>query len=148
MKLLITLFILILSSCAFATENRLGLGAMFGNPTGLSGKYWLDDNHAVDAGMGLSLGSGSNFSIHSDYLFHKEDFLYLNDVYPLDLYYGIGGRMAFSDSIEIGARVPVGVAYKFNDKLADLFTEIAPIADFIGRTGLELHLLVGSRYYF
>jgi hypothetical protein len=148
MKLIITLCALVLSLSVFATDNRLGLGAMFGNPTGLSGKYWLDDTHAVDAGMGLALGSGSDFSLHSDYLFHKEDFLYLNDVHPLDLYYGIGGRMAFSDSIEIGARVPVGVAYKINDKAADIFAEVAPILDFIGRQGLELHLLVGSRYFF
>lgn len=128
--------------------NRKGLGISIGNPTGLNGKYWLDNKTAVDAGMAYSLGKNSNFSLHSDYLLHKEGALFFNDVHPLDLYYGVGGRFEFADDIEVGVRIPVGLAHTIENGTADVFGEIAPIVDFVSKTGLEIHLLFGGRYYF
>jgi hypothetical protein len=147
MKKLILSALLAFSTASFA-KGDLGVGAMVGNPTGLSLKQWLDKSHAVDGGMALSLGKKSNFSIHSDYLFHNEGALIFQDNHPLDVFYGIGGRMEFSDDIELGVRLPIGVAHRFENEHADVFGEIAPIVDFIGRTGLELHLAIGARYYF
>lgn len=134
-----------LSLSAFA---KTGVGISIGNPTGFNGKHWLTNDTAVDGGVAWSLGSNSNFSLHSDYLLHKKSAFFFNDVHPLDLYYGIGGRMEFSDDIELGVRVPVGLSHSFTEQSADVFGEIAPIMDFISKTGLELHLLVGARYYF
>jgi hypothetical protein len=73
---------------------------------------------------------------------------FFDEVHPLDLYYGIGGRMEFGDDLELGVRVPVGLAHRFTEQPADIFAEIAPIIDFIGRTGVEVHFAVGGRYYF
>ena len=143
------IFLIILSTfTVHAAENELGVGAMIGNPTGLNGKYWLKDNTAVDGGVAFSIGKKTRLSIHSDYLLHKDGAFFFNDVHPLDLYFGIGGRMEFDDDIEIGLRVPVGLAHRFTDQAADIFAEIAPILDFIGRTGLEIHFAIGARYYF
>lgn len=147
MKNLFFASLLIFTSTAFASGN-LGIGAMVGNPTGLSAKYWLGGTSAVDGGVGLSFGKKTNFSIHSDYLFHSDGALVFQDSHPLDVYYGIGGRMEFSDDIELGVRLPLGLAHRFENNGADVFGEIAPIVDFIGRTGLELHLAIGARYYF
>lgn len=146
MKTIVVLITLIFAQIAYA--QKTGLGISLGNPTGVNVKRWLDDTHAIDAGFGYSFGEHSNGSIHSDYLFHKDSALYLNDVHPLDMYWGIGGRMEFGDEIELGARVPVGVAHKVENANADMYVEIAPIFDFIGRTGVELHWLGGARYYF
>lgn len=140
------IFFLIFSSVTLA--DRAGLGVMLGNPVGLNGKRWLDSKTAVDGGIGYSFGKHSNLSLHSDYLLHKSAALYVNDTYPLDIYYGIGGRMEFAGSIELGARIPIGIVYVPEDQKSDLFAEIAPIWDFVSRTGLELHLLFGARYYF
>ncbi len=148
MKSLLFIFLTLMSTSVFATEGLLGLGVMLGNPTGLNGKYWLGNNRAVDAGVAYSVGKHSDLSIHSDYLLHKDAAFYLNETYALDLFYGVGGRMEFADDIEIGVRVPVGLAHKLNDGEADMFAEIAPIVDIFTRTGLELHLAVGARYYF
>ncbi len=139
--------LLLLSSTAFAA-GEMGIGAMVGNPTGLNGKYWLSEKNAIDGGAALSFGKKSHFSLHSDYLFHSEGALVFQDKHPLDLYYGIGGRMEFGDDIELGVRFPVGIAHRLENNQADVFGEIAPIVDFIGRTGLEIHLAVGARYYF
>jgi hypothetical protein len=147
MKKLLFSALLLFSTLSFASGD-LGIGAMIGNPTGVSAKYWLGDGKAVDGGAALSLGKKTNFSLHSDYLFQSDGALIFQDTHPLDVYYGIGGRMEFSDDIELGVRLPVGVAHRFENNEADIFGEIAPIVDFIGRTGLELHLAVGARYYF
>ncbi len=131
-----------------ALANKTGVGLMLGNPSGINAKHWLDNKTAVDGGLGQSIGKHADISLHSDYLLHQSSAFYLNDIYPLDLYYGLGGRMEFSDDIELGVRVPVGLIYVPEGQSADIFTEIAPIWDFISRTGLEIHLLFGARYYF
>lgn len=131
-----------------AEAGKKGVGFMLGNPTGLNGKYWLGGDRAVDGGLGFSFGKSTDFSIHSDYLLHQEAAFYLNDVHPLDLYFGIGGRMEFADEIELGARVPVGLVFNSKEEPADIFAEVAPILDFLGRKGLELNFGVGARYYF
>lgn len=146
MKIIICSLLIILSF--HASANQTGVGISLGNPTGLNGKYWLEGNKAVDAGLGFSIGDSTDFSLHSDYLLHNEGAFFFNDVHPLDLYYGLGFRMEFADEIEFGARIPIGLSNRSENKSSDIFAEIAPILDFLGRNGLELHFLVGSRYYF
>ena len=141
------IFLLVFMSLP-ALANRKGLGISIGNPTGLNGKYWLDNKSAVDAGVAYSLGKNSNFSLHSDYLLHKEGAFFFNDVHPLDLYYGLGARMEFDHDIEVGVRIPVGLAHTVENGSADMFAEVAPIVDLVTKTGLEIHLLFGARYYF
>ncbi len=142
------LMCLVFLVCLPALANQSGLGISIGNPIGVNGKYWLDDNKAVDAGAGFSFGKHTDFSIHSDFLLHNKGALFVNDVIPLDLYYGIGGRMEFADDIEVGVRVPLGLAYVSEGGQSDIFAEIAPIIDIVSKTGLELHWIFGSRYYF
>lgn len=146
MKKIILITCVLFSLSSFANDKAIGVS--IGNPIGLNGKYWLDDKAAVDGGVGFSIGSNRYVSLHSDYLLHSLTAFYLNDTIPLDLYYGLGGRMKFGDEIEIGARVPVGLVHKLPDNTADMFGEVAPIFDFISHTGVSLHLLVGARYYF
>ena len=146
MKFVVVIIVFIISLPSWA--NKIGIGLSIGNPTGFNGKYWIDEKLAVDGGLAFSLGRHTELSIHSDYLLHNKSAFYLNNVHPLDLYYGLGGRMEFSDDIEIGVRVPVGLVYLVEAHNADIFSEIAPIVDFISRTGLEIHLLFGGRYYF
>lgn len=150
MKNLLTcllLFVTATSTC-LAHDRELGIGLMLGNPTGLNGKFWLNDEHAIDGGLGVSLGKHNDFTMHSDYLFHSFSAFYLNDTVPLDLYYGVGARMEFADDIELGLRVPVGLAHVIKESNSDVFAEVAPILDFAGRTGVELHIAVGGRYYY
>jgi len=141
---------ILLSLVSFAASaGPLGIGAMIGSPTGLSAKYKLGDEKALDGGFGLTLGKNSKANLHSDYLFHSSNALYFNDQHPLDLYYGMGGRMKFDDDIILGVRLPVGLLYEVeNEGNADVFGEIAPIVDFIGKVGVDLHIAIGARYYF
>jgi hypothetical protein len=148
MKFILVALIVAFTSASVFAAGELGVGAMLGNPTGLNAKYWLGESTAVDGGMAFSLARHSQFSMHSDYLFHSEGALVFQDQHPLDVYYGVGGRMQFADEIQLGLRLPIGVAHRFENNTSDVFGEIAPIVDFIGRTGLDVHLAVGARYYF
>ncbi len=145
---LFALLLLFSSFSVFALENKLGAGMMIGNPTGANAKYWLDNDRAVDGGIGLSFGRKTELSVHSDYLFHKKAVLFYNDVHPLDLYYGVGGRLEFSDGLEMGVRLPVGLTHFIEERNADVFAEVAPIIDIISKVGVEFHFAVGARYYF
>jgi hypothetical protein len=147
MKVLLILLPLV-SIPAWGQAHRTGVGAILGNPTGVSAKHWLSNGHAVDGAAGFSWGKNTDFSVHSSYLLQSEGALYFNDTHPLDLYYGLGGRMEFADDIELGLRVPVGLAKRFDGGASDVFVELAPVFDFIGRTGMELHFGFGARYYF
>lgn len=147
MKTTLILLIIFLSNYSFAA-NEKALGFIFGNPTGLSGKYWLDDEKAIDAGVGFSFGKNNPLTLHSDYLFHKPESLYFNDDYPLDLFYGLGARMKFDEDINLGIRFPVGLIYKVDKQNAELFSELAPVLDLFSDFGLDLNLGFGARYYF
>lgn len=149
MKLLALVLILLSVSPLWAQDKRLGVGVMLGNPTGVNGKYWLNNGRdAIDGGFGISPGKESEVSVHSDYLFHNFGSYFFNDVHPLDLYYGLGARMEFEDDIQLGVRVPIGLAYKLEDKTGDIFVEAAPVFDFITNNGIEIHALFGGRYYY
>lgn len=148
MRFVLAIFLLLLTTHTFAQAGQMGVGVMLGNPTGINGKYWLDEERAVDGGLGLSLGPSTNASLHSDFLLHNFSAFYLNETVPLDFYYGIGGRLEFADEIELGVRIPIGLVNQMKEKNADVFAEIAPILDFVGRTGIELHFAAGGRYYF
>lgn len=148
-KLLVILTISLMGTIAYAQEaGQTGTGLMLGNPTGLTAKKWLSGTQAVDAAVGFSVGKHTTFSIHSDYLWHSKDALYYQDETPLDLYYGLGGRMEFADSIQLGLRLPLGVSHTISDSKADMFGEIAPVLDFVDAKRVEIHLAFGARYYF
>jgi hypothetical protein len=148
MKIILVLVTILFSSALMAAQKDMGLGVMLGNPTGLNGKYWLSEKQAVDGGAAWTLGKNGSLSLHSDFLLHEKGAFFLNDIHSLDLYYGLGGRMAFANDIELGLRVPVGLAHQFVDQPADVFAEIAPILNFVPYTGIEINLAVGARYYF
>ena len=85
----------------------LGAGAMLGNPTGVTGKLWLSEAHALDAGLGVS----THFTAYADYLWHTWTVVPQPAQGKLGLYFGAGGQVrAFHDS-EFGVRAVAGVSY-------------------------------------
>ena len=120
---------------------------MVGYPTGVTAKKVMDNGQAFDAAAGWSLGGNTNFQVHSDWLFNKQDALYWNDKDPMDIYAGFGARMKFANEIEFGLRLPIGVAYFMNERKFETFFEVAPILDLLPDRDWELHMLAGMRYY-
>lgn len=148
MKWFVVMFLGVLSMNAFSQDEKFAIGAVLGNPTGVSAKYWVGEKQAVDAGAGFTLSSPTHFSVHSDYLFHSMGALVFKDQYSLDVYYGVGGRLRFGDDIAFGIRTPIGIVHRLENSKVEVFGEAAPVFDFISRQGIEIHVGVGARYYF
>lgn len=151
----------------FEANKTFGLGLMFGDPTGLSGKYFLSSDTALDFGIGGAGWAhryyGTGLQVHVDHLWHPIS-LASAEPFELPLYFGIGGRLLTFDYDErpdrrydnvtaLGVRVPVGLAFDFNNVPLDIFAELAIIVDFFvndyyHRAGIDGNGAIGIRYYF
>ena len=156
----VTIIAMTVSSEALAQKaNDMGIGAVGGEPTGLSLKYWLDDFQALDAGIGWSFYANDSLALHTDYLLHSYSILPLSGTRnKLPVYIGAGlrfkaknthGGVAQNEDDSIwGIRLPVGVSYLFANQPLDLFAEIVPVFDFAPEGEITLNGGVGLRYYF
>jgi hypothetical protein len=147
----------------FEANKTFGLGLMIGAPTGLSGKYFLAPDRAIDFGVGaIGYYNGRDgLHLHADYLWHPVS-LVSADAFELPFYVGIGARLfdfgcnGCKDNVAaLGARVPFGIAFDFNNVPIDVFLELAVVVDvFVNdypghdRLGADLNGAVGFRYYF
>jgi len=149
----------------FEANKTFGLGLMFGDPTGLSGKYFVGPDTAIDFGVG-GAGYGHGYRrgihVHADYLWHPIS-LVSAEPFELPLYFGIGARFwsfdydndgdRYDGVSALGVRVPIGIAFDFNNVPLDIFIELGLVFDFFvndyrddfGVYGLGA---AGIRYYF
>ena len=154
----IGLLILIANSNAHALDNlseRFGLGLILGEPTGVSMKYWLNKDEAIDGALAWTLSDNDSFQLHGDYLFHDYQ-LSNSDQWPV--YYGVGALLRFKhdegrhhDDNEtiFGLRVPIGMSYLFEkDTPFEFFFEVAPILEVAPDIDLDVNASIGIRFYF
>jgi hypothetical protein len=148
--LLAALFV-VLSAVSTKAQSKFGLGLIIGEPTGVSGKYFLDKKSAIDGAFAWSFVNYGALNIHGDYLYHFDN-VFTPEV---PVYVGIGGRVKFassdankSDDTRFGLRVPVGLAWMPPKTPIDLFVEIIPIMDIAPSTEFTLAAAAGIRYYF
>jgi hypothetical protein len=164
------------SGVAHATEvgytRKYGLGAVVGDPTGLSGKMWVGPTNAIDVGLGF-YGYGvrggcyrdrdnraicdrrygqSSTSLHVDYLWQSK---LIDRAAQLDWHVGAGARMFFLgapcayDCWNVGARVPIGLDLTFREpSFLEVFLELAPVFYVAPATFLAMEGGLGVRGYF
>lgn len=145
----------------FQANKTFGLGIMLGAPTGLSGKYFLGPDRALDFGVGfINYYRGRDgLHLHMDYLFHPVSLVSVPE-FELPLYFGIGGRF-FSfddndnddvDNFAFGVRAPIGISFDLTRTPIDIFFELALVIDFFSgyrdNVGTDLNGAIGFRYYF
>ncbi|MBU2573060.1 MAG: hypothetical protein KKH28_03165 [Elusimicrobia bacterium] len=124
--------------------NKYELGLIVGEPTGISAKQNLGGNKAVDAAAAWSFSGEKSLSLHSDYLWFRND-VFKVEKGRLPLYYGLGARVKLKDKSLVGARFPVGLQYFFKDERFTIFAEIAPILDLLPDTEFRLNAAIGFR---
>ena len=132
------------------SKGVFGIGVVLGEPSGISGKYWLSENTAVDGAFGYSFGDRYRFSM--DYLIHQDAF----ESPDFLLHYGIGGAVAGdrgyvtksrAGNFALGVRGVIGIDYLFKRAPLDAFLEVAPIMFIAPPFGLSIDFCFGIRVY-
>ena len=142
------LFFFLLSSILLSQDKDLGVGAILGEPSGLSIKYWTSESNAIDFAVGYSFMSlGSGLGLHIDYLYHVNDLI--ESEYKLPVYYGFGIRFSFPDNENtvFGARGVLGVLWYPENLPVDLFAELTPSFRLMPSAALDFGFGIGCRYY-
>ena len=135
---------------SYDNSGRFGAGVIFGEPTGLSLKYWLSDALAIDGAAGWSAADHTDFYLHSDVLWHNFDLIPVSHG-RLPFYFGVGGLLRFRDDNQdnqVGIRVPVGLSYMFDRAPVDIFVEVAPAIDLAPSVRGDITGGIGIRYWF
>lgn len=136
-------------------QDTFGLGLVLGDPTGVTAKYWFSEGRAVDGAIGWSR---SHVHVHVNHVWHRFGIFEI-DGRPIDLYYGIGGRLqdwdretgpnrSNSSAFFFGARAPIGLRHQFRNPSIETFAEVALGVDLIPRSGVDLDFGLGARYFF
>jgi hypothetical protein len=153
----------------FEANKTFGLGLEVGEPTSINGKVFVSRRSAIDFGIGYIYDDyyyGNGFHIYADYLWHPVS-LASTQSFELPFYFGAGLRywdFTYCDmnvcgfgGNAVGIRVPIGIAFDFNNVPLDVFIQLVPVLDFVGgnyytrygdRTHLGLDGSVGIRYWF
>ncbi|HEY7372042.1 MAG TPA: hypothetical protein VIF57_07660 [Polyangia bacterium] len=165
------------SGVARATEvgysRQYGVGAVVGDPTGLSGKIWVGQTNAIDLGVGFygygyrggcftdrggrvvcdrRYGYGST-SVHADYLWESK--LVAGSKAQLDWHIGAGARALFigdpcgSGCWDVGVRGPIGLDLTFTQpSFLEVFIELAPAFYLVPGAFFAMEGGLGVRGYF
>ena len=120
-----------------------GIGIMFGRPMGVTGKAWLSDSTALDAGVAMHRRT----TLYSDYLVH---FNTLPQAYAakLPVYLGLGLQESDSRRVNMGLRGVAGIAYWLPRSPLELFLEAVPVMRLSRGEHVNLERSIGLRYYF
>src|SRR5690606_33708940 len=121
----------------FTANKTFGLGLELGAPSGLTGKYFLSDSNALQFGLGGYRGYYRDYygyHLYLDYLWHPVSLASVS-AFELPLFIGVGGKFwdfedrrgrVYDDAIGFGIRVPVGIAFDFNNVPLDVFFQLVP----------------------
>jgi hypothetical protein len=123
-----------------------GLGLIFGEPSGISGKAWLSRIMAIDGGLGWSFIDDTAIHLHGDVLFHHKPFSpHHGDFY---FYGGLGARVRSGNSERTGIRVPLGIEFMLIALPLDFFVEIVPILELASSEDIGINTALGIRWMF
>jgi len=150
LKYVVILLIVFLAANASAMERKkFGIGVILGEPTGITGKIMLDNNSAIDAGVGWETSGDNELHIYGDYLFHMYDVIKVSKG-KLPIYFGGGARWVSREKKDnkLGLRIPIGVEYLFEGVSLGAFVELVPVLNLTPDTDFDLEAGTGIRYFF
>lgn len=141
-------------------KGIFGIGLIVGEPSGVSAKYYLSNDTALQAGLGAGL-IDVGFHVHTDFVWHPV-ILDSQETFVLPLYVGPGLRFLVEDSgrgdaavYHAGVRAVGGVVFDFRTIPIDVFVEVAPIFEYNfsdndadAGFGVAVNAAAGVRYFF
>lgn len=126
------------------------LGLYLGEPTGLSAKYWINRQNAIEGIAAWAFSKGF-LVVSADYLLNFPDIVKIEgETFPL--YIGVGAIMSVvmgtGGGISVGARFPLGALYVFRGVPLEISLEVVPGLYFFPDTQFLAMGGIGIRYCF
>lgn len=134
-------------------KEQMAVGAIIGDPTGLSGRYTLNSRHSVEGALAYSTGFYNGLHLHGTYIWDRARSFETTEG-PIELYYGIGARLIMvsrgkeDGKIAFGPRAPIGLIYNFSDPNIEVFGELSLALDLTPKTDVDLDVGFGARIRF
>lgn len=146
MRGLALLGVLLAAPACAQQAGQLGLGAIVGDPIGLSGKYWLKERHALDFGLGAS----HTLVLWGDYVWHGWEASPQPQRGRLRLYLSGGPRIELRTTTDFGIRTMVGLSFwpTLKRTIWEMFVELGPTCRLTNDVRVRVDGGVGVRYYF
>jgi hypothetical protein len=170
MKFFITILLFLLTSFGVYSQSsggggggggNFGLGLTLFGPTGITGKYQMDDKKAIEGSLGFGTFANGRSHFHGVFLYNFHSF-----DSSLNLY--VGGGLVFQErryergrgkgwgnlfrdeyyENSFGLRAPIGISWKNSNKKFELSCELYMHLFVTGKDGADLGLALAGRYYF
>ena len=144
--------------------HDFGAGIVIGRPTGLTVKYLVHRQNAIDAAF--SYAGSNTFYLHGSWLWLKSPLFDIKK-HPVNWYLGIGSRLIthehghdnshgtfghhhgdHDDELHLAVRSPFGLRMSFSDPRVEVYGEFALAMDVVPEMDVDLDFGVGARYYF
>ncbi|HPD19092.1 MAG TPA: hypothetical protein PLF61_05470 [Candidatus Goldiibacteriota bacterium] len=124
-----------------------GAGIVVGLASGLSLKSWIDKTSAIQIDANWNFDYGA-FGVGVAYLMHNFDLITGVQDSKFPVYFGIKGWGAFSEDVDIGIQIPIGIVWIPRTAPIDVFFQIEPGLTIIPSTHGAHNAGIGIRYYF
>ncbi len=147
-------FLFLISFLSFNAFANNQFGFILGSPTGLSFKKDLGNSRSIDAALAYTFRNSESLVLHSTYLFENQNQINLGKIPAMNVFFGLGGRLAIidegkhKDDIAIGLRLPVGLTMDLNSPNIQLFTELSAVTNFMPDTDVDFDFGIGARIKF
>lgn len=141
------LVILVLLTLSHLGGQQNGIGFIFVEPTGITGKIWMASRHSLAGAVGWAGQKNNPLLVQVDYL--PPPFLLLtDDNLRVAFYYGLGGRLVLEGEAEGGFRFPLGLDFISRTAPLNFFFEVVPVLDLSPKARITLKGALGIRYLF
>lgn len=140
---LILIIALPLSAANYAKPNGAGAGITLGYPTGLTGRYGMDDfrflgNFTWNYGLGFYLDVGVLYDIAE---------VDMGGI-PIYINAGVQAGIGVDDGFQLSVNGIVGASYYFEEVPIELFLNLAPGWNILTTSGFSFKGGLGAIWYF
>jgi hypothetical protein len=127
--------------------HGFGAGIVVGLASGLSLKNWIDRTGAIQIDANWNFDYGA-FGVGVAYLMHNFDLITGVQDSKIPVYFGIKAWGAFSNDVDIGVQIPLGIVWIPRTAPIDVFLQFEPGLTIIPSTHWAYNAGIGIRYYF
>lgn len=158
MKLILILLLALTSNLAMA--KTWGLGAVLGDPTGLSANYFLSETRTIHSILAYDIDGDDDLFLASHYTWRRPTDINL-ETFTLGWFYGAGAQLEYhdhshhhrhyhrhDDRLNIGPSGTLGLFHEFKEVPLELFLKSNLTVYIVNDTDADADVMLGLHYNF